>query len=535
MAQPLGVSSLRWMAAVIVLVAAACFGAEPKPADSTSGVLRQARQLVAAEKLDDAIALLSDALKRFPTDPELHNNLGYVFELQNRVDDAVEHYAAALTFAPSNRYASERLESIFYGERFPSRLRLEHLAALPVRFARLQVVGPDGMPRQAAVTVSAMYPAEMRHTSGPVRRVVPPGVDRGEVCQFNRVVYVFVQRDATDSTLARATDVYYPSEILSRDGRDYGPLALSLARIAARFHVYLACWPGLPARQGPVRVWLCEGGPAGGGHDNGDVYLYQVAALRPGEEWLRELAHEIGHALLPPLAGYARPEHSIAGLVGEAWLLSALAFEAEQTQRQVWSSAQGLAWLQGLWPLGVLDLEGYVRKQVGGCVKQWVARGPYDAGEADSPQAAQVACGFLLWLQAAHGTNGLGYVAQAGTGTLAGLTARYRGWMGQSEEPLKLRAAAGFSQDFASDWLPFGQRRVAFTRQQPWRTICYLPAGVWRISCDAGAELLATWRPVGRDATSTELAPRVTSQGEWGWLEAVPASEEQVAASEFVL
>lgn len=535
MAQPLRVSGLRCTAAMLICLTTACFGAEMVPAGDAASVVRKARQLIAAEKLDDAAALLSSALERFPTDPEIHNNLGYIFELQKRVDDAAEHYAATLTFAPSNQYAAERLESIFFGEAFPSRLRPEHLGVLPVRFARLQVVGPDGMPRQAAVTVSALYPTEMRHTSRPVRRVVPPGVETGEECQFNRVVYVFVQMDAKKGVLKRAADVYYPSEILSRDGRDYGPLALSLARMAARFQIYLGCWPDLPVSPKPLRVWLCEGGPAGGEHHNGDIYLYQVAALRPGEEWLRELAHELGHALLPPLSGYSRPERSIAGLVGEAWLMSALAFEAEQTQRRPWSSPQGMAWLQGLWPLGALDLRDYVTKQLAGYVERWIDQGPYGTGETDSPRAAEVACGFLLWLQAAHGTDCLAYVAQSETGTLAGLTARYRAWIAQIEEPLGLRAAAGFLQDRGSAWLPFGQRQVVFTKERPWRTVCYLPAGVWRISCDDGAELLASWRPAGRDAPRSDWGPRVNSQGEWGWLEVVPASGEEATASVFTL
>lgn len=535
MAQPLSLRRLWCWALVGGLVAAHCFGVDAKPVSDAASVVRQARQLIAAEKLDDAVGLLTAALERFPTDPEIHNNLGYIFELQRRVDDAAEHYAATLTYSPSNRYAADRLESIFFGEVFPSRLRLEYLAGLPVRFARLQIVGPDGVTHHAVVSVSTLYPPEMRHTSRPVRRVVPPGVDNGEVCQFNRVVYVFVQTDVEASTLTRVADVCYPSEILSRDGRDYGPLALGLARMAARFWVYLASWPGLPGRQEALRVWLCEGGPAGGEHHNGDIYLYQVAALRPGEEWLRELAHELGHAALPPLGGYARPEHSIAGLLGEAWLLSALAFEAEQTQRQPWSSDPGRAWLQGLWPLGALDLPGYLSKQVAGSLQEWITQGPYGVGEADSPQAARIACGFLVWLQAAHGTDCLSYVARAEQGTLAALTARYREWLAQNNEALRLQAAAGFSRAFAGDWIPFGQRKVVFSKEEPWRTVCYLPAGAWRVSCDGGAELVATWRPAGRDAGGAGWAPRVISEGEWGWLQVAPASEEQAVATVFVL
>jgi len=528
--------SRTWCVAVVFgLTAVACLSAEQKPAGDAGSVVRKARQLIAAEKLDDAITLLTGALEEFPTDPEIHNNLGYIFELQHRIDEAVEHYAATLTFAPSNRYASERLESIFFGEVFPSRLRLEYLAALPVRFARLQVLGPDGVARQAAVTVSTLYPVQMRRSARPVSRVVPPGVDSGEVCQFNRVIYVFVQKNPKESVLTKVADVCYPSEILSRDGRDYSPLASSLARMAGRFYIYLACWPGLLDRREALRIWLCEGGPAGGEHHDGDVYLYQVATLRPGEEWLRELAHELGHAVLPPLAGYARPEHSIAGFLGETWLLSALAFEAEQAQRQVWSLAPGQAWLQGLWPLGALDLTGYLARQVAGCVAEWVERGPYGTGEADSPAAARIACGFLLWLQAAHGTGCLAHVARADSGTLAALTARYREWLAESGEAFRLRAAAGFAQAPEPAWLPFGHRQVTFSREHPWGTVCYLPAGAWRIACDAGVELVAAWRPAGRDAEATGWAPRVISQGEWGWLQLVPASDQQATAAEFVL
>ena len=193
--------------------------------------MREARRLVGDNKLDEAAVLLSGALDRFPTDPEIRNNLGYVYEVQGRADDALDQYAATRIVAPTNQYAGERLQKLMFGKEFPNRVRPDRLSALPVRFALFQVKGPDGVDRQVAVTQATLYPTQMHEGTQPVTKTVPPGATDGVAVKFNRVLYVFVQTSRDEKHLFRCWEVYYPSRVLSQEGRDYGPLASALARV----------------------------------------------------------------------------------------------------------------------------------------------------------------------------------------------------------------------------------------------------------------------------------------------------------------
>lgn len=90
-----------------------------------------------------------------------------------------------------------------------------------------------------------------------------------------------------------------------------------------------------------VDVYLCFGGDAGGEHlfdvDSGDLdsnnrpvkvntmYIYQVGMLQDPFQLARELAHEYGHATLPAVGIYNKPENWANGDIGERiylnWLL----------------------------------------------------------------------------------------------------------------------------------------------------------------------------------------------------------------------
>ncbi len=521
--------------------ASAAGAAEPAgPAALTAAqAVREARRLLGDNKLDEAAAVLSEALDRFPTDPEIHNNLGYVYEVQGRADDALDQYAATRLVAPSNQYAGERLEKLVFGKQFPGRIRADRLSALPVRFALFAVKGPDGVDRQVAVTLATLYPPQMHGGNQPVTKTVPPGALDGVPVRFNRVLYVFVQTSRDENHLFRCWEIYYPSRVLSQEGRDYGPLASALARMAGRFEAYLGALSTTTPDRPPLKLWLCEGGPAGGEHSGEDIYLYQVSSLRPGDEWLRELAHETGHARLPKLPGYAEPESSISGLVGERWLMSALAYESEQITGQPWTEPESVAWLGSLWGIGTLNPADYLRDEVAGAVEEWTREGPYakaDATAAAGGNPARANSGFLLWVQAAHGLDYFGQVLSGEVGTAAGLTARYRQLVTESPAPLVLNAAAGRADKPLGEmgWLPFGRHAVTFGKQAPWRALCYLPAGTWKISADAKAPLVGSWQPLEGAKGTAAMKASVVSRGEWGRLQLAPADGAAVEAVRFM-
>jgi hypothetical protein len=87
--------------------------------------------------------------------------------------------------------------------------------------------------------------------------------------------------------------------------------------------------------QGLVQVYLCFGGKAGGEqlfdvqqgmntttHRFVDVkvntiYIYDIASFTDPIEMAREIAHEYGHATLPPIGGFKQPEEWSDGYLGE--------------------------------------------------------------------------------------------------------------------------------------------------------------------------------------------------------------------------
>jgi hypothetical protein len=80
-----------------------------------------------------------------------------------------------------------------------------------------------------------------------------------------------------------------------------------------------------------VNVFLSWGGTKTGGQQlyftpsntNGPaprlslIYIYQTSTLNNPVEWVREVAHEYGHAILPEVKGYTTPEGWATGLMGE--------------------------------------------------------------------------------------------------------------------------------------------------------------------------------------------------------------------------
>lgn len=526
--------------ALLGILAVACLGtlwaADEQAAEvSPAAVVRQSRQLIADGEVQQAADLLEAEVKKHPMDPDLRTNLGYAYELLGRGEDALEQYAAIVALAPGNIYAADRLARLLYGRQFPTRLLNDQLSLLPVQFARFVIRRPDGRDVVAACNVSVLYPGEMRATGQPISKTIPPGVSTGDVCEFNRVIYTFVGVPG-DPYLWQCSQVYYPSSLLSREGRDYGLLAASLARMLARFEAYLGLIAKPTKDVGPVRVWLCEAGPAGGETDGQDIYLYQVSGLRPGEEWEREPAHELSHARFPTLGSYREPEDSLAGAFGEAWLLAALAYEAEQATGQAWTTPAAQQWISGLWPAGSVDLAQLMAKSVAASVRTWQIQGPYPS-DATSAEAARMACGLLLWVQAAHGSSALRIVLGAESGSLAALIARYSTWLEEGRSKIVFNASAGWCDEGPPDtWLPFDNASVTASREKPWRTKCFLPGGAWRVIANNGGAVTARWQPVQTEETEPpRWGTQVSSRGEWGVLEVAVTGDSPTSFSSLTL
>jgi hypothetical protein len=80
------------------------------------------------------------------------------------------------------------------------------------------------------------------------------------------------------------------------------------------------------SNDGTINVWLAEKGQPGGEAYNDNIYLQEVGTPRKPAEWVREVAHEYGHQMLPAVGGYTQPEWGANGRLGERlfmrWLLA---------------------------------------------------------------------------------------------------------------------------------------------------------------------------------------------------------------------
>lgn len=97
-----------------------------------------------------------------------------------------------------------------------------------------------------------------------------------------------------------------------------------------------------PRTEPTVEVWLMQqaGGVSAekaGRQFKNQIYLFNILTDRTPAEWLREIAHEYGHYILPGVSGFTAPEEWGNGVLGErlflVWLrqeLQAGRFSAEQ-------------------------------------------------------------------------------------------------------------------------------------------------------------------------------------------------------------
>lgn len=142
--------------------------------------------------------------------------------------------------------------------------------------------------------------------------------------KFNRVLYGYVEEGDGYKLVYR---LYFPSRYLSIEGKDYLPLAKKILYHALQFYIIGRKFLGnvsLWSRDGVVDIWLAEKGDAGGEQIGKDLYIYQIGKARDEIELIREVAHEWGHHIIPPIGPYKEPEKWANGYVGERLLLELL-------------------------------------------------------------------------------------------------------------------------------------------------------------------------------------------------------------------
>ncbi|RYG24678.1 hypothetical protein EON82_09870 [bacterium] len=166
--------------------------------------------------------------------------------------------------------------------------------------------------------------------------------------------------------------------------------------------------------EGIVTVFLCYGGEPGGEqlvevqHVPGEplrgvppsdrklnsIYLYDLRSFTEPVEMLREVAHEYGHATLPPVGGFTEPEDWANGYLGEKLYLSYLAGALKRGELSP-DDAMGAT---------AKDLEAWTAKNVEPLVDTAAQNGPRPALLAGKSKASMDAfIGLALWTQRLYG------------------------------------------------------------------------------------------------------------------------------------
>jgi len=139
------------------------------------------------------------------------------------------------------------------------------------------------------------------------------------------------------------------------------PLARRVGGLMARLY-----WVGAdylergPAGREVMDVWLMRGGQAGAEEYGKNIYLHAVEEPRAPAEWVRELAHEYGHATLPPVGRYTDPEIWANGYLGERLYMKWLLVDNRLTD--LWSEP--------------IDAAGYVANQIAPLRDRFQNEGP---------------------------------------------------------------------------------------------------------------------------------------------------------------
>jgi hypothetical protein len=160
--------------------------------------------------------------------------------------------------------------------------------------------------------------------------------------------------------------------------------------------------------EGIVTVFLCYGGEPGGEqlvetqHVEGDlphgvppqdrkidaIYLYDLRSFTQPVEMMREVAHEYGHATLPPVGGFTQPEDWANGYLGEKLYLGYLAGALKRGELAP-DDAMGAT---------AKDLEAWTAKNVEPLVEDAATEGPRAALLAGKSKASMDAfIGLALW------------------------------------------------------------------------------------------------------------------------------------------
>jgi hypothetical protein len=341
-------------------------------ADRVSDQLRQALALARAGRTAEAAEALP------PMTEASADHLPLLREASRRLNpsDALRPLAAILRLSPDDASARRSADAIWRADPAPGLLHADALPAVPADAACWQ--DPT-----ASLKVVVLTPK--RHlTLEPVRRDGTSGV-------FTATGAVYIRNgDRLHLAAVVRAQEGVPPETTARVARFCGVL----------WHVGEAFDAARGRPDGPVRVWLRTDGEPGCHTTGRDIVVGGATANRSALEWMRQLAHEWGHAVIPGVGGFREPESWANGDLGERLFLSAI--------------LRGR--LAGAWDQPA-DVGAYVSRYVRPLIDAFARTGPAPSLVADtSRKGYEHFLGVALYVGETYGPD---ILAQA-LGSLAG-------------------------------------------------------------------------------------------------------------------
>ncbi len=390
-------------------------------------LVREAAELTEKEQYDEALERLRRAQEIAPDYAPAQSWLAHVYELTGQKEQALTHLAALLALEPNDEYARPAVRRLFYQPPFPRVVNPAILAVSPIKFTvdtcALAEERVPTVPQRLTIcyTTGPKFPEDAGEGGAVREQTLPMAGPEPPTARFNRVVYGYLETPGAGDLQLR-TIAYYPSPLLSGRDTDLAPFAQSLVHVMLRFECYASAYLGLVPQgdaEGINRLWLCEGGESGAERDDSDIFIYRAFdEARSPIEWVRQLAHECGHLLIPGIGGFARPEVWGNGELGERLFIYFLTREAARVAGTDWPSDRAAARLNDLWFDGHLAAEEYLASAGRMPLNVWAGEGPESeliVGQGE--RSMQYYVGFALYVLAAHGPAGLRQAIKGCPGT----------------------------------------------------------------------------------------------------------------------
>lgn len=267
-------------------------------------------------------------------------------------------------------------------------LTLLALAALQVQGKAFKLATYDGIQGRDTVVIRTLTERATAPKLSPKKFGEPP-----RAWEFDWVVAGYAQMAQVQSACF---------EIFSQESTLGSARPEGVARMLMRLYGYnverLLLEHHLDLNFGMISVYLCYGGEPGGeqlydydpqtNRKVNTIYFYDLRSLTSPVEAAREVAHEYGHATLPPFGGYSEPENWANGLLGEKLYLPYLA-DAIRKGELASSDAMGAT---------VEKLDAWTKVNVDPLLASAALHGPQPSVLAGKSKASMdAALGLVLW------------------------------------------------------------------------------------------------------------------------------------------